>query len=137
MKSKFLFYFISIPVAILSIYGSCNKPPFYADYENVKGYVIGNEICNTDTTKDYWLIDLTYLPNAPRYGDTLVLNGITYTNAIKTKDLAERLKQKGMRVSIDFKTITPSKVVTIGCAATNPVTYNLKELFIIYQGEIR
>ncbi|MEJ7676392.1 MAG: hypothetical protein WKG06_00625 [Segetibacter sp.] len=57
------------------------------------GYVIGKESCNTDETKDYWLVDLIYLQSAPQYGDTLVLNGITYTNVIKTKDLDERLKK--------------------------------------------
>ncbi len=137
MKSKFLAYFILLIATLLFIYGSCNKPPAHPEYENVKGYVISKETCNTDTTKDYWLIDLTYFPDTPQYGDTLLLNGITYTNVIKTKGLAESLKQTGMRVSLDFKTITPNKVVTIGCMATNSVTYNLKELFIIYQGEIR
>ncbi|MEJ7677227.1 MAG: hypothetical protein WKG06_05010 [Segetibacter sp.] len=47
-------------------------------------------------------------------GDTLVLNGITYTNVIKTKDLAERLKKIGMPVSMDFKVISANKVETTG-----------------------
>lgn len=132
------FQFISIlAVALLSLYSACNKPPAEADYDNVKGYVIGKETCNADEKKDYWLIDLTYYWDTPRYGDTLVLNGVTYTNVVKVKGLAEELKQIGMRVSLDFKTITPHKVVTTGCTVANPITYNLKELFIINQGEIR
>jgi hypothetical protein len=67
----------------------------------------------------------------------LVLNGTTYTNVIKTKGLDQRLKQIGMKVSLDFKTVTPDKVETTGCSVTNPVTYRLKELFIINQFEIR
>jgi hypothetical protein len=30
-----------------------------------------------------------------------------------------------------------NKVQTTGCTVANPITYNLKELFIINQGEIR
>ncbi len=137
MKSKFLAYFIFFIASLLFIYGSCTKPPARPDYDNVKGYVIGKETCNTDTTKDYWLIDLTYFPDTPQYGDTLLLNGITYKNVIKTKELDEYLKKIGMRVSINFKTITTQKVVTSACNAVNPKTYNLKEIFIIDQGEIR
>ncbi len=137
MKNKLVIYFILITSTLLFIYGSCTKPPARPDYDNVKGYVIGKETCNTDTTKDYWLIDLTYFPDTPQYGDTLLLNGIRYTNVIKTKGLDERLKQTGMRVSIDFKTISQNKVVTSGCTLTNPMTYNLKELFVLYQFEIR
>jgi len=122
---------------LLFVNATCTKQPYIVDFKNAKGYVIGKESCNTDETKDYWLIDLTYLQNAPRYGDTLELNGITYTNVIKTKDLAERLKKIRMPVSMDFNVISANKVETTGCTVENPVTYNLKELFIINQFEIR
>ena len=131
-----------IPVFLLMAlflfrYSTCNKPPYVPDYNNVKGYVIGKETCDTDSTKDYWLIDLTYRLNTPQYGDTLYLNGVTYTNVIKTKGLSARLKEVGMKVSMDFKIITPDKVETTDCDVGAPVTYNLQELFIINQGEIR
>lgn len=103
----------------------------------MKGYVIGKEICNNDETKDYWLVDLTYFSDTPQYGDTLVLNGVTYANVVKLKRLAEELKQLRMPVSIDFKTVTPNKIETNGCTVDNPIVYNLKELFIINQFEIR
>lgn len=128
---------ILIVATLLSINATCTKPPYIPDFKIALGYVIGKESCTTDETKDYWLVDLTYLPNAPQYGDTLVLNGVTYTNVIKTKDLAERLKKIGMQVSIDFKVISANKVETTGCTIANPVTYNVKELFIINQFEIR
>jgi len=108
-----------------------------AQQVNVNGYVIGKENCDTDDTKDYWLIDFNYDLNTPQYGDTLILNGITYTNVIKTKELDKKLKQIGLKVFIDFKTITSNKIETTGCNVTMPVTYTLKEIFIIYQGEIR
>ncbi len=51
MKSKMLSYFF-LAAALLSVYGDCSKPPAYPDYLNAKGYVIGKETCNADTTKD-------------------------------------------------------------------------------------
>lgn len=114
-----------------------NKEPFEPPYDNIGGYVIGKETCNTDTTKDYWLIDFTVYNNSPKIGDTLVLDGVTYTNVLKVKGLGERLKQIGMRVSIDYDTVTPDAVITRDCNVVNPVTYILKELFIINQFEIR
>jgi hypothetical protein len=128
---------IIIIASVILLMTSCNKPPFIPDYTNAGGYVIAKEVCKANEADDYWLIDLTYYPNTPQYGDTLVLNGTTYTNVIKTKGLDQRLKQIGMKVSLDFKTVTPDKVETTGCSVTNPVTYRLKELFIINQFEIR
>ena len=63
--------------------------------------------------------------------------GITYTNVLKVKGLDERLKQIGMRISIDYDTVSPGKIITSGCSVSNPIVYALKELFIINQGEIR
>lgn len=91
MKKLLLLLSILLSVILFFTYATCNKPPYVPDYKNVKGYVIGKEICNTDEAKDYWLIDLTYLPNTPQYGDTFVLNGNTYTNVVKTRGLGERL----------------------------------------------
>ena len=111
-----------------------NKRPFKPDYDNIAGVVIGKETCNSDPNKDYWLIDFN---NSSKVGDTLVLNGITYTNVLKVKELDPKLKEIGMKVSIDYKTITPIKVITTACTIANPLTYPLKEIFIIYQFEIR
>ncbi len=106
-------------------------------YENIGGYVIGSETCNADETQNYWLLDFTVYPNSPQIGDTLILNGNTYTNVLKVKGLDERLKQVGMRVSIDYKIVTSNNVVTAGCSVDSAITYNLKVISIIYQGEIR
>lgn len=133
-----------LPPIILIIFAllagsSCKRDPYIIEYKNLKGYVIGKETCNTDERDDYWLIDFTYGTNNLKVGDTLVLNGITYTNVLKTKGkfFDERLKIIGLRVSIDYKTITTEKISTSGCDVQNPVIYSLKEITIIYQGEIR
>lgn len=116
---------------------SCNKYPYKPDYKNITGFVIGKETCNTDEAKDYWIIDFTLRPNQPQIGDTLNLNGIEYTNVMKVKGLDDDLKQIGMKVSIDYDNVTPNKFESTGCSVTRPATYLLKELYIIYQGEIR
>jgi hypothetical protein len=116
---------------------SCNRDPYVPDYKNVKGFVIAKETCNTEVSQDYWLIDLTYWPDTPQYGDTITINNTTFRNVVKVKGLDQRLKQIGMAVSVDFKTVTSNKVETTGCSVQNPVTFRLKELFIINQGEIR
>lgn len=127
--STFIVFFIAV---------SCNnKEPFKPPYDNIGGYVIGNETCNTNATQNYWLLDFTVYPNSPYIGDTLILNGTTYTNVLKVKGLDERLKQVGMKVSIDYNVVTLNKIITTGCTVSSPITYNLKELSIINQGEIR
>ena len=116
---------------------ACKKPPYQVDYNNIGGYVIGKQICNIDTAKDYWLVDFSVYPDSPQIGDTLDFNGRTYANVLKVKGLDPRLQHIGMAVSVDYKTISSSKVTTGNCDVTSPETYTLKELFIIDQGEIR
>lgn len=123
-----IFYFI--------IFSCNNKHPFKPNYSNIGGYVIGKETCDTNETNDYWLLDFTVYSNSPHIGDTLVLNGITYTNVLKVKGLDHRLKKIGMSVSIDYKNIS-NKELTTGCTVASPTVYFLKEIFIINQGEIR
>ncbi len=137
MKQTYHLIIFSFLIVTVLTSGLCNKPPFKPDYENIGGYVIGKEACNVDENQDYWLMDFTVYPNTPSVGDAITLNGTTYTNVLKVKGLDQRLKQIGMRVSIDYSTITSSKITTTGCTVVSPVTYALKEIFIINQGEIR
>lgn len=130
MKTFFVFF------ASLFIL-ACIKEPYKPDYSSVNGYVIGKETCNNDEKQDYWLIDLTYSSPTPQYGDTLFLNGQYYSNVVKTKGLTDTVKHIGTPVTIDFKTITPDKVITTGCTVPNSVTYPLKEIFVINLFEIR
>ena len=137
MRKKILLIFGSLIIIILMVSSSCNKQPYKPDYKNIRGYVIGKETCNTDESKDFWLIDFTYGSENPKVGDTLNFNGNTYTNVLKTRGLDQQLKILGLRVSIDYRIISADKVVTTGCNAPSPVTFNLKELTILNQGEIR
>lgn len=137
MRQKFLSLTGYLFIITFLVASSCKRDPYIVEYKNIKGYVIGKETCNTDETKDYWLIDFTYGSNNPKVGDTLVLNGITYTNVLKTKGLDQQLKIIGLRVSIDYNTISTNKISTTGCNVTTPVTYQLKDLTILNQGEIR
>ena len=116
-------YFILITFLIGS---SCKPVPYIIEYKNIKGYVIGKETCNTDDTKDYWLIDFTYGANNPKIGDTLVLNGITYTNVLKTNGLDLQLKTVGLRVSIDYNTITTDKNNNNRMQCSNPNYISIK-----------
>jgi hypothetical protein len=116
---------------------SCHRGPLESKYKHIGGYVIGKETCHADESQDYWLVDFTYWADTPQVGDALVLNGRTFTNVLKIKGLIERFKQIGLPISFDYQVISSNKVNTTGCDVANPVTYPLKELFIINQGEIR
>ncbi|MBY0477728.1 MAG: hypothetical protein K2Q24_08765 [Chitinophagaceae bacterium] len=106
MRQIILLLIGSIVIITILASGSCNKPPYKPDYKSITGFVIGKETCNTDESQDYWLIDFTYDPNPPTVGDTLLFNGNTYTNVLKTKGLDQRLKVIGMSVSIDYRIIS-------------------------------
>ncbi|MBI3718115.1 MAG: hypothetical protein HY252_05920 [Sphingobacteriales bacterium] len=137
MQQKILLFMFSIIALAMLVSSDCNKPPYVPDYKNIKGYVIGKETCNTDESKDYWLIDFTYGSGNPQVGDTLLFNGTTYTNVLKTMGLYTTLKTVGLKVSIDYKIISTNKITTTNCNVTNPDIYQLKELTILNQGEIR
>ncbi len=128
--------FLSSLLIISPFIPACKIEPFKPNYSNIGGYVIGKEDCNTDVSSDYWLLDFTVYPNSPHIGDTLLLNGNTYTNVLKVKGLDPRLKQIGMRVSINYNKISSNNFTT-GCSVSSPAIYYLKEIFIIDQGEIR
>lgn len=117
------------------IYGSCNKEPYRPPYNTAIGYIIGNEICNIDISKDYWLINIISSASVQQqYGDTLTLNGVKYTNVIKTLGIPNDLKIVGGKVGFDFNISTNYKVTT-GCNVTIPITYTLKEASIINIGK--
>ena len=138
MKKETFFSLIASLFIIILVGASCSgKEYFKSPHANIGGYVIGNETCNTDVTQNYWLLDFTVYPNSPQIGDTLFLNGMTYTNVLKVKGLDARLKQVGMRVAIDYNVVSSGKVITTGCTVNNPITYDLKEISIIHQFEIR
>lgn len=137
MRHQIILLFFATSAIVTLYSSSCNKQPYKPDYKNIQGYVIGKEKCNTDDSKDFWLIDFTYGSDNPKVGDTLIVNGSKYTNVLKTSGLDQKLKVIGMRVSIDYRLISTDKVVTTGCTVTSPIIYYLKELTILNQFEIR
>lgn len=139
MKHKLFLYSFFLFIVFFSIAGCSHHegPDIITGYKNIKGTVIGKEICNKDETKDYWLISFDYGTYNPAVGDTLTLNGVLYTNVLKTKGLDERLKKVGLNVSIDYDSISTNEIITTGCDVANTVTYQLKEVTILNQFEIR
>lgn len=77
------------------------------------------------------------MPISRRLAIHLFWTALPILNVLKVKGLSEGLQQIGMAVSFDYKEVTPDAVITTGCTVTDPVTYALKALFIINQGEIR
>lgn len=123
--------------SFLFIYGSCNKEPYVPPYNTATGYIIGKEVCNTDVSKDYWLINIISSSSVQQqYGDKLTLNGVEYTNVIKTIGVTNDLKIYGQKVGFDFN-ISTNHVITTGCNVSGQLTYQLKEATIINISEAR
>ena len=133
MRRKLILFIFSF----LFICGSCNKEPYVPPYNTAIGYILGKEICNTDVSKDYWLINIISSSSVQQqYGDKLTLNGVEYTNVIKTTGVTNDLKIDGQKVGFDFN-ISTNKVTTTGCNVSGQVTYQLKEATIINISESR
>ena len=128
---------IILSVLLSAAFMSCNKDPFTPPYDEAVGYVIGKETCNMDENKDFWLINIISSSSVrQQYGDTVELDGLIYTNAVKSTGLSESLKRIGQKVGIDF-TITDTSSSTTNCIVTNPVTYKLKIATILSSFEVR
>ena len=132
---KFLhlsFFIISFAICALT----CKTVNFKPDFEIAGGFVLGKEECNTDTTRDYWLVDLSIFSSPNPYGDSLIINGFSYKHVVKTIDLAPQFKYFGAKVSFDFH-LSSTIVQTTNCTVTMPVTYLLEEMQVLRQSEIR
>lgn len=124
-------------IALISISSSCKRDPFYPNFDHAGGYVIGKEDCKANPSDDFWLIDLSYpLNTVTTYGDTITINGVRYTNMIKTTQLPTDLKTIGKKVSFDFH-LSADKIETTGCTVSVPKTYKLKTMEVLAAGEIR
>ena len=98
------------------------------------GTVIGKEQCNADTLKDYWLIEIHSAPTVrQQYGDTVMIDGISYVNLIKTTGLTEDLKKPGQKIGIEFN-IADKSTLTTNCTVSDPIVYQLKDAEIIMCG---
>ncbi|ETZ24872.1 hypothetical protein N824_01185 [Pedobacter sp. V48] len=133
MNQKNIMLILSILIFFI-VEGCNNKYPFKVPYNMASGYVIGRERCNEDVSKDYWLIEIVSSASAiQQYGDTLTLNGVKYTNAIKATGLSESLKKVGEKVAIDFN-IQGTATLTMGCSVDTPKRYQLKVAEVINSG---
>lgn len=125
MKSKTIVFLFSALLILFTLACKDNSP-LKSPYEGAVGTVIAKETCNTDQSKDYWLIEIfSASSEQQQFGDKVTLNGITYTNVIKTAGLPENLKKVGQKVGFDF-TIASTATSTPNCSVTNPVIYTLK-----------
>jgi hypothetical protein len=116
----------------ISIISSCSKDTSAPDFITRTGTVIGKEYCKSDTTKDYWLVNLDTIVNQASFGDTAQISNTTYNHVVKTLQLPDEVKVRGTRISVDFKKLSNGKVSSTDCLIQTPVTYSLKELFILY-----
>ena len=81
---KPVYYIIGVlALAVTMLRSNSCKGPYNLPVETIAGFVIGRESCKSDAAQVYWLIDFTVNPNSPKVGDTLVINGVTYTNLLK------------------------------------------------------
>jgi hypothetical protein len=107
------------------------------DYDMVGGYVVGREHCHSDTTQDYWLVDLSAVAADNRkFGDTLRIGGWDFYKLVKTKQLAPEFKYLGAKVMFGAKW-SRSRVTSNNCDVASPVTYSLIEMKIVDQFELR
>ena len=136
MKSVYTKAILLLLTLIILRSNDC-KGPYYPPLKTIEGNVIAKESCKSDESQDYWILDFKVDPNSPKVGDTIAVNGITYTNALKLQRLEPSFRQAGKKVAIDYIDMTPYKVITLDCTVASPVTYDLKEVFIVNQREIR
>jgi hypothetical protein len=135
---KYLFSSLLIlSLFIICSSSSCKRNPYKPDFDHAGGYVIGKEVCKSDTAQDYWLIDLSLDYTASNtFGDTIAINGTTYNHMVKTIGLLSQFHVIGKKVSFDCH-FSSSKVETNGCTVANPITYNLKDITVIRSFEVR
>lgn len=90
MKSFKLFYAFIFLLAIIFLFGC--KGDYKLPYPQEGGTVLGKEICQHNSSTDFWLINFD-----KNYGDTLTYKGVLYNHVVKTNQLDPLLRRTGMR----------------------------------------
>lgn len=122
-------FIIILLFSIISHGCSENKPPFKPDYEIGVGLVIGKEKCYKDTTKNFWLIDMTGPnPSGKTYGNSISFEGNRYINVVKSPFLKNKELLIGKKYVFDFNLI--EKTETPGCDNENSNIYLLSSIEI-------
>ena len=122
--SKLLFLLL-FALLVVGIY-SC-RPDDRLRHPVAFGRVIGYEICQTDSAKQYWLIEME-----EEYGDSLRYNNLQYAHAVKTNELLPRCKQVGKRLFLEFE-ISKNKVKSTNCTIPVPEVYDLRTMKLFLQ----
>jgi len=120
----------SVFLSMIIVFCSCTKQPEPVDRLRTAGYIIGKEFCYTDATKDCYLIDLTFYPNTPQIGDTLLFNSIVYTNVIKSELPDSTARANLVPIVIEYNDILPKKY-SEGCEIQNSISYSLKDQSVV------
>jgi len=136
MKRTFIASYI-FSLMLLQCGSGCKPHSATDDMINLNGYVVGREVCDVDGFGDYWIVDFTWGTKNRKLGDTIVYNGVTYTNALKTKELGANLKVPGKAVSIFTPKVSQTRITASGCTAQQPLAYPLREFTIYLQAELR
>ena len=107
---------------MLSI-SSCEKEVNNAKSAEFKGEIIGSEICTNEIVG--FLIDV-YNPN--NIGDSLLENGIQYTNVVKTYSISQDSATVGDVISGTFE-ILPDSLQSRACPCMHQI-YDVPEIII-------
>ncbi len=118
---------------------ACDPVPYQPPAYQVNAYVVGEEICKADSNYNYWLLNVSSQNNLPYKGDTIVYNGVKYTNVFKTISLNNSLRHPGKNVSIKFNYASQDyqKSQSSNCDAANAETFALTDIILFQQSEIR
>jgi len=137
--NSFRIKYLIVGILTVAFFPSCNNKGngVLIDEKSLSGYVIGREICHNNAGLDSWIVDFTFMNDQPQVGDTLTIQGVTYTNVVRVKGLDRKLQQPGLPIRVDYKVMTSAPVVPTDCNNPDANVYNLKELTIIFQFEIR
>jgi hypothetical protein len=136
---KRILHWSAVIVAQFIFTASCKRDvePHVDREKSLSGYVIAREICHLDARKDYWLIDFTYTDNQLQLGDTLLLDGIEYTNVLKVKELDPRFHRPRMAVKMVYESDPAVAPEPADCDHPDAAVYLLKELVVVRQVELR
>ena len=125
-------------LCLILVLQSCFDDPVSPQPYHAKGIVIGEEKCNVDSSKNYWLLDLSIENNSPETGDTITYDGVVYEHVFRTINLDDSLRQHGKKVDIDFNFSTNDHSPTqpANCYAPNAETFLLIDIILFDQAEI-
>ena len=122
-RIKIKFTLMAVAAAGMLSISSCEKEVNNAKSAEFKGEIIGSEICTNEIVG--FLIDV-YNPND--IGDSLLENGIQYTNVVKTYSISQDSVTVGDVISGTFE-ILPDSLQSRVCSYMHQI-YDVPEIII-------